>query len=294
MLSADQKFLVDLMEKCAVTEKEYKERKESRQEEIVAIGEALGILTGDEARDLFTSSLGFTQVAKTSNKADAFSSQSAVRAQLVDTLRAAAKKSGSAQIAMLAVSAKLDAFTKVKAAIDEMLVELKQQQKDEFEHKEWCNKELRKNSLDHKKKTYKAEDLTKANNVLADTIETLDQEIESLKMAVAESKKVVKRASEDREAANKEFQQTVADQNASVQILKKVLVRLQKVYQPDALTTTPTPMPRAMAEAKISAGTALLQKARQTEYSKLVKDTSSEITADNLAIADKSEAKATA
>merc|ERR1719352_1579576 len=81
-LAADQKFLVDLMEKCAVTEKEYKERKESRQEEIVAIGEALGILTGDEARDLFTSSLGFTQVAKSSNKADAFSSQ------LVDALKA--------------------------------------------------------------------------------------------------------------------------------------------------------------------------------------------------------------
>ena len=74
---------------------------------------------------------------------------------LIYSLGAAAKKSGSAQIAMLAVSAKLDAFTKVKAAIDEMLVELKKQQKDEFEHKEWCNKELRKNSLDHKKKTYK-------------------------------------------------------------------------------------------------------------------------------------------
>ena len=166
---------------------------------------------------------------------------------------------------MLAVTAKLDAFTKVKAAIDEMLVELKKQQKDEFEHKEWCNKELRKNSLDHKKKSYKAEDLTKANNVLADTIETLDTEIEGLEMAVAEAKKIIKRASEDREMANKEFQQTVADQNASKQILKKVLVRLQKVYQPDALTTTPTPMPRAMAEAKIAAGTALLQKARQPE-----------------------------
>merc|ERR1719217_1009003 len=63
-LSADQKFLVDAKEKCAVFEKEYGERKESRQEEIVAIGEALGILTGDAARDLFTSSLGFTQLAQ--------------------------------------------------------------------------------------------------------------------------------------------------------------------------------------------------------------------------------------
>merc|ERR1719399_613920 len=80
-LSADQKFLVDLMEKCAVTEKEYKERKESRQEEIVAIGEALGILTGDEARDLFTSSLGFTQLAQ--KKAAAKENNAVVRAQLV-------------------------------------------------------------------------------------------------------------------------------------------------------------------------------------------------------------------
>merc|ERR1719299_344637 len=258
-LSADQKFLVDAQEKCAVFEKEYKERKASRQEEIVAIGDALGILTGDAARDLFTSSLGFTQLKTDTKQA------SAIRAQLVSALKQAAAKSGSAQIAMLAVSAKLDAFTKVKAAIDEMLVELKKQQKDEFEHKEWCNKELRTNAVTHKKKTYKAEDLTKANNVLADTIETLDTEIESLTVAVAESKKVIKRASEDREAANKEFQQTVADQNASVQILKKVLVRLQKVYQPDALTTSTTPMPRAMAEAKIAAGTALLQKARNQQ-----------------------------
>ena len=37
-LSADQKFLVDAKEKCAVTEKEYTERKESRQEEIVPHG----------------------------------------------------------------------------------------------------------------------------------------------------------------------------------------------------------------------------------------------------------------
>ena len=42
---------MDAKEKCAVTEKEYAERKESRQEEIVAIGEALGILTGDEATE---------------------------------------------------------------------------------------------------------------------------------------------------------------------------------------------------------------------------------------------------
>ena len=41
----------------------------------------------------------------------------------------------------------------------------------------------------------------------------------------------IKRASEDREAANAVFQQTIADQRATVAILSKVLARLQKVPQ---------------------------------------------------------------
>ena len=40
----------------------------------------------------------------------------------------------------------------------------------------------------------------------------------------------VKRASEDRELENKEFQQTVADQRATQGILKKALDRLKVVY----------------------------------------------------------------
>ena len=55
----------------------------------------------------------------------------------------------------------------------------------------------------------------------------------------------IKRASEDRELENKEFQQTVADQRATQGILKKALDRLKVVYgfvqtsQPDQL-----PQPR--------------------------------------------------
>merc|ERR1719440_2525388 len=59
-LSEDQKFLVDLKEKCSSSDKEYAERVKSRQEEIEAVGEALTILTDDAARDLFSSTLGFT------------------------------------------------------------------------------------------------------------------------------------------------------------------------------------------------------------------------------------------
>merc|ERR1719217_506998 len=61
-LSADQKFLLDLKEKCRMTDAEMEERTKARQAEIAAVGEAIGILTEDSARDTFSKTLGFVQV----------------------------------------------------------------------------------------------------------------------------------------------------------------------------------------------------------------------------------------
>merc|ERR1719163_1791098 len=94
-LSADQKFLVDLKLKCSASDKEYSARSQERQEELVAVGEALTILTGDEARDLFGSTLGFLQVKSKSLKLE-----DKKRSQLVDVLKKAAKKSKSVQLSL--------------------------------------------------------------------------------------------------------------------------------------------------------------------------------------------------
>ena len=95
----------------------------------MAVGEALKMLTDDSARDLFSSTLGFVQLREL---------RSVTRKQLVEKLQKAAKKTGSPKLALLAQTAQLDAFTKVKAAIDEMIAELNTQQKDEVTHRDWC------------------------------------------------------------------------------------------------------------------------------------------------------------
>jgi len=326
-LDADTKFLVDLKEKCSASDKEFMERQKSRQEEIVAVGEALKMLTDDSARDLFSSTLGFVQLREL---------RSVTRKQLVEKLQKAAKKTGSPKLALLAQTAQLDAFTKVKAAIDEMIAELNTQQKDEVTHRDWCTEELRKNDVAHQAKTWEAEDLTKEVNVLADKIATLDEEIKVLTEAVAENKRQIKRASEDREAANAVFQQTIADQRATVAILSKVLARLQKVYEPDAAAAKTAPkafLQQRQPQVKLGSRTAdaapdgfgqkggqkqeaggvlglirmcisdaeRLQKetidaeqTAQTDYSKLVKDSSAEIAADNTSINDKTAERAQA
>merc|ERR1719183_2113586 len=86
-LSADQKFLVDMKEKCSASDKEFAQRKKDREEEILAIGDALKILTEDSARDLFSSTLGFTQVRETTQTREA-----ALRDQVADVLKRAADK----------------------------------------------------------------------------------------------------------------------------------------------------------------------------------------------------------
>jgi hypothetical protein len=323
-LSADQKFLVDLKLKCSSSEEEYAARSKERQEELVAVGEALTILTGDEARDLFGSTLGFLQV-----KSAALKRNDQKRSKVVAVLKRAATKSKSVQLSLLAQKAQLDAFVKVKAAIDEMLVELEQQQKDEVAHKRWCDGELRSNSVTTKEKEWEEEDLSKSINVLADTIETLDGDIAALQDSTAEEKRQVKHASEDREAANKEFQQTVADQRATVVILNKVLKRLQAVYAPGAKDEKAKALLQRKAMVlfgapeepagfggdykKQSSGGVLgliemtiadaerLQKetlaaeqVQQTDYEALVKDASAQIAADSEAITAKKGEKATA
>merc|ERR1719359_1563384 len=53
-LAADERFLMDLKEKCQMTDQEWEERQKTRQEEMAAVSKALAILSSDDAHDLFT------------------------------------------------------------------------------------------------------------------------------------------------------------------------------------------------------------------------------------------------
>merc|ERR1719331_306534 len=110
-LSADQKFLMNLKETCQMTDQEWEERQKSRAEEIKAVSEALAILSSDEAHDTFTSTFNFVQVTARARATRARDSASKM-------LFSAAKKYANPRLAALATRMRLDAFTKVKAAID--------------------------------------------------------------------------------------------------------------------------------------------------------------------------------
>ena len=227
-LSADEKFLMDLKEKCQMTDQEWEERQKTRQEEMAAVSKALAILSSDDAHDLFTKTFNPALLQKAS------SLHSMRRAQASKVLAAAAKKFQNPRMAQLATQVRLDAFTKVKKAIDDMVAELMKQKEDEIKHRDWCIDEMNTNERTTEMKTRDRDDLTAKIEDLTATIDALTQAIEQLKAEIAEMQVQLKRAGEDREKENKEFQTTVADQRATQKLLQQALNVLKGFYDKKA------------------------------------------------------------
>jgi len=224
-LALDTEFLANLKEKCATHDADYDKRVKDRLTEIDAVSDTIQILNSDESFEAFDK-----QVAPVFIQTAAVASQQFRRQQAVSVLQRAAQSSGSAQIALLAASAQLDAFTKVKALIDKMVAELATQQKDEVAKRDWCIDELNSNKRSTAAAYDQKESLQTQIADLTKTIEKLTNDLDASKAAVAELMNQMKRASETREAENADFQTTVNDHRVMSMILTKALDRMKQVY----------------------------------------------------------------
>merc|ERR1719270_1817006 len=302
-----------LKEKCAMTDKEWEERQKTRQLEMEAVSKALAVLSGDDAHDLFTRTFNpaFVEVAVTSERRMAASK----------LLSRVAKKLNNPKLSNLAYRVRLDAFTRVKKAIDDMVAQLTKEKEDEIKHKDFCTDEFNTNQLQTEKKEREKKDLIAKIEDLEMTIKTLTEAIEKLKGEIAEMQVQMKRAGEDREKENKEFQTTVADQRATQKLLKAALTVLQDFYGKKAALVQqkqepagPPPPPGFEAYKKNAASGGVMKmieeiindaKAMEAEairseedaqkaYEDFVKETNASIEAKSKEIVNKSELQAKA
>merc|ERR1719335_236974 len=138
-LDADEKYLVNLKEKCALTDKEFEERLKTRQLEMQAVSKAMAVLSSDDAMDTFSST--FSLVQKFS-KTDLKSSK---RTEASKLLAAVARKYNNPHLMTLAMKVRLDAFEKVKQATDDMIAELLKQKEDEIKQRDFCVESFNEN-----------------------------------------------------------------------------------------------------------------------------------------------------
>merc|ERR1719428_162462 len=106
-------------------------------------------------------------------------------------LYSVAKKTGHPKLATLATRVRLDNFKKVTEEIDGMIADLKKEKADDVKMKDFCIEALHKNEV--------AQEMKK-------------RDIEQMEAEIAEMQVQLKRAGEDRELENKDFQNVVADQ----------------------------------------------------------------------------------
>merc|ERR1719359_1281656 len=214
-----------------------------------AVGEALQILADNDNKDLFTSTLG--------DKALGF-----IQLEPSARTRAAAvlESSGSQELLQLAAVAKRDKFPKVIAAIDDLIAGLKVQQKEEVDHKKWCEESFHENEMTTHQKNTTLEGVEAKIADAKNQLEAVAEEMTATQKALAEGLVALQEANADRVEQAQEFQTVVNDQRATQEVLFKVLDKLAKVYGegPAFLQTASTPASTpllARAEERAAAAT---------------------------------------
>jgi hypothetical protein len=224
-LSESQKFLANLQKTCADADVNFDGRKKARAEESTAVSETIAILTQDDARDTLTDTYSLLQRSWQSRQRS-----DVRRLRSATVLRMAAARSGAPELSMLATSVELDAFEKVKKAIDDMISMLKKQQEDEVKKNDWCNVEFQSTEMTTAKTESSKADLEAKESKLESDIKALETSIADAKSRIAGLQVNMQRASEDRRSENIDFQKTVSDQTITVEVLLKALDRLTKYY----------------------------------------------------------------
>merc|ERR1719262_1648032 len=266
------------------------------------------MLTSDEANDAFTKSMTFIQKGMKSSTVN----------KVVDVLRKAGQKLHSPQLATLAMTLKLDAFSKVKQNIDEMVVSLKQESADEVADRDQCTKDLNMNSRQAAAKADAKADLDAKIASLESEIADLTAAIKALNEETTATQVSMMKANTMRAAENKEFQQTITDQRATQAILEKAVARLKEFYDKKAAfvqegapgEALPPPQKTyakqdgggavamimdVMNESKDLENQAIADETTaQAAYEGFMKDSNKLITANTESVANKSEAKAKA
>lgn len=223
-LQADIKFQAAVEQRCTGSDAKFEERIQSRSAEMAAVSQTIQVLRSDEARDLLGKSVSFLQ--KSSQDAKAESAMKKAGALLMEQ----GKKLGLQGLVTLGLESRINSFTKVKAAIKEMMSSLTKQQEDEIAHRDMCVDEFNKNNLTTEEKQRLKELAEDKIQALKTKVAESQKELESLNGEVSEMEKQVQLAGESRKKENDKFQSEADEQRQTQTILKKAVKFLSNFY----------------------------------------------------------------
>jgi hypothetical protein len=231
-LEADTGTLETTDKKCSVKTSEWEERSATRSGEIEAINVAIKILA--KVADVRTeapsnpvppaSPLEFFQVDATTDP----------KMKAVVYLRQKAASLHAKALERLAqeVQAHLGSpFDIINNDIQKMIFRLMAEQKDEDEHKHWCDLEIEKTQVSIDDKQDKMDDLQAKIDDAESTVGELTEEIKAADEMVAEIVSFMKEATEIREVGKKENELAIKDSQDSQEAVSNAIAVLTDFYK---------------------------------------------------------------
>jgi hypothetical protein len=205
---ADTTVLDETKQLCGERKEEYEKRMKTRADEIEAMGKAIEILskvTG--VRTPESKGISLIQISK---------KISDPKAAIVNLLRKAGSSKQTAaleklaeKIAALKQTPGSGTFDQIKNMIQKMIFHLMAEQKDEDDHKNWCDKEISTTTM-------MIEDKETKRDTLQASIDVLTQEIADLKVKITENQEAVALMNTEIEEETAERQAEKAENTATI------------------------------------------------------------------------------
>merc|ERR1719191_1597578 len=230
---ADVTVLEETKQLCHERKEEYERRTKTRADEIEAMSKAIEILskvTGVRTPE----SKGITLMEVSKKITDP-------KAAIVNLLRKAGNTKQTAALAKLAdkIAALSKAgqtpgsgtFDQIKNMIQKMIFHLMAEQKDEDDHKNWCDKELETTAMMKADKETKRDTLQASIDVLTQEIADLEVKITENREAVALMNTEIEEETAERQAEHAENMATIKDAQDAQTAVSQAIAVLSDFYK---------------------------------------------------------------
>merc|ERR1719160_1093064 len=237
VLADDTKFLSDLTAECEQKAIDFEARQKTRQEELDAISEAIGIMTSDSVAGSGSKHLPQLIQTKTALVQLRSTSQSAAQQAVATYLKDQAKRTNSKILSLLAGKVAADPFKKITKMIKDMITKLTEEAQEEAEHKGFCDAELGSNKATRDTKTEESDLLKATIEELTAEIGKLGVQISELSKAIADLYEAVATATSQRMAEKEKNTETIADAKAGKEAVARAMTVLKTYYDKAATNT---------------------------------------------------------
>jgi len=234
----NEKLLEATATECSEKTLSFEEKQKLRAEEIKAIAKAIEILSSPEVLENANTYLNLGQQKAAPSLAQVIVDRKSalvgqsegIHHQLHDFLVSESRRLKSKDLGLLAQSASVDPFGKVKKMIENMITRLMEEANADAQHEGFCDTELGKSKVTRNKLSEEIDGLQAAVEDGKATISLLTEETATLTKEVAELVQAMAEATEMREEEKATNKKTIKDAQAAKTAVQAAISVLQDFY----------------------------------------------------------------